>query len=291
MEKCIYYYALHSYQCGRPLRLLYEDCTIYKTQAYDLKQDTIASFIQVCLDIVRKSIGETADNMRSCLFGQTASSDLLTASIPFETDSPLEVMVHQALLIRVYVLFNELDEAVDLSLKQGESFLKAQPGIPITMLSTFYSAFALICKSALPSCRAAQRRKYSRLGKKKHRLIRKWVKAGNPNVIHFDALLNAETDAYNRKLESAERHYQKAVTVAARGGFVHDAGLASERYALFLRAQGDSRDIDDSPSSREKDALFHFDRAIDFYTSWESQKKVEQLQQMRRRKTNFCGTT
>ena len=246
-----------------------------------MKQDTIASFLQVCLDIVRKSTGETDDSMRNCLFEHAASSELSPASTTFETDSPLEAMVHQALLIRVHVLFNELDEAVDLTLKQGESFLKGQPGIPITMLSTFYSAFALICKTALPTCGAAEGRKYLRLGKKKHKLIKQWVKAGNPNVIHFDALLNAEIDAYKRKLESAERHYQKAVTVAARGGFIHDAGLASERYALFLRAQCDSGVSDDSFSSREKDALFHFDRAIDFYTSWESPKKIEKLQQMR----------
>lgn len=245
-----------------------------------MKQDTIAIFIQIYFDIILKSIGNAGESLTAFTFGQTnAISELSTSCTSFQTDSPLEAMVHQALDIRVHALFNDFDKAVELALKQGETLLKAQPGIPLIMMSTFYSSFSLIAKAALPSCAKAEKRKLLRLAKKKHRIIKKFVKANNPNVIHFDYCLDAELAAITGHLDHAERSYQKAVTIAARAGFIQEAGLASERYALLLRNHFDN-------SSREIDAIFHFNRAIEFYTSWGSPKKVEQLEKLKLRATS-----
>jgi hypothetical protein len=59
------------------------------------------------------------------------------------------------------------------------------------------------------------------------------------------------------------------VVMAARGGFVHDAALANERYGEFL--------LHDMSDKRE--ALFRFEEAIKFYSDWGASKKVELLRE------------
>ena len=85
--------------------------------------------------------------------------------------------------------------------------------------------------------------------------------------------LDAELAAHQGKVAQAEKDYRRAITLSARGGFLREAGLASERYARLLRYVH-------KPPQR-KDALFHLDRAIDFYSSWESPRKVSMLKQLR----------
>jgi hypothetical protein len=58
-----------------------------------------------------------------------------------------------------------------------------------------------------------------------------------------------------------------AVTLAARGGFLQDAGLANERYADFLL-----RDVPD-----EDEAAHRMEEAIRFYGNWGAARKVDRL--------------
>jgi hypothetical protein len=79
--------------------------------------------------------------------------------------------------------------------------------------------------------------------------------------------------ALKGKIQSAERLFQDAVISAARGGFVHDAALASERYGEFL--------LNDKPQPSELDkqeALYRFGEAIKYYSDWGAVSKVASLQ-------------
>lgn len=61
--------------------------------------------------------------------------------------------------------------------------------------------------------------------------------------------------------------YQKAVALAARGGFLQDAGLANERYADFLW-----RDVSD-----KDEAAHRIEEAIRFYGDWGAARQVDRL--------------
>jgi DNA uptake protein ComE-like DNA-binding protein len=83
--------------------------------------------------------------------------------------------------------------------------------------------------SSFEMARKTKKQKFKKDAKKLHSTIKSWVKKGNPNVIHCDRLLDAERATLGGKSNAALEHCQSAASLAARGGFVHDAALANER--------------------------------------------------------------
>merc|ERR1719379_786284 len=83
---------------------------------------------------------------------------------------------------------------------------------------------------------------YQRHANRANATIQKWVTAGNPNIVHFNALLNAEKTLISGRngYDKVEKYYLSSIIYAKRGGFIHDAALAAERLAdFFLNCIGD----------------------------------------------------
>jgi hypothetical protein len=168
------------------------------------------------------------------------------------------------------VIFGEHDKGTSLALGVTLDALVSKVSIahPLRMVDTFTRGVCLFAMA-----RKTKRRKATRRAKEIRSLIKSWVNQGNPNVQHYLALLDAEMAALNGKIQSAESHFQDAVISAARGGFVHDAALASERYGEFL--------LNDKPQPCELDkqeALYRFGEAIKYYSDWGAVSKVASLQ-------------
>ena len=94
------------------------------------------------------------------------------------------------------------------------------------------------------------------------------LKRGNLNVSHYVCLLNAEQAALDKKFDKAEDLYREAIRVAARGGYLHDAAIANERYADFLQ----------NVTSSTSEVKRWVEEAIRFYREWGATHKVELLQ-------------
>ena len=114
--------------------------------------------------------------------------------------------------------------------------------------------------------------KYRRLANQTRNDVKKLVKAGCVNLVHQLSLLDAEYHAMNGKLDLAKSSYDKAVIEAARGGFLQDAAVSSERYADFLLMNLRNRES-------EADGSYRLKESIKYYTEWGAKRKVEQLYQ------------
>ena len=90
---------------------------------------------------------------------------------------------------------------------------------------------------------------------------------GNPNVRHYDVLLDAEYAALKKDFQLAQRFYHSAMVTASLDGFVHDAALATERYGDFLL-----QDLGDT-----KRAATQFQEAARLYSDWGATGVAEQL--------------
>ena len=106
--------------------------------------------------------------------------------------------------------------------------------------------------------------------KRIHTELTNSLKNKNPNVLHCVSLLNAEKAALNQKKyqeDDVRKLYNDAITMSARGGYVHDAALAQERFAdYFLNIAGDLQE-----------ARYHIEGAIQRYTKWGAMGVVEHL--------------
>ena len=130
------------------------------------------------------------------------------------------------------------------------------------MLETFHSGVALYSMA-----RQTNKKKYKKHANRIRRTIDDWIQKGNPNVKHYQCLLNAEQAVLDEDYEEAEKLYRGAIALAARTGYLQDAGLANERYADFLF----------QVLSKEYEANYHIQEAIKFYKEWGAEAKAQFL--------------
>ena len=154
-------------------------------------------------------------------------------------------------------------KGADLALKRGNEFLRNFPATPICMWDHFHT-----CMCLLVAAKETGKRKYRRQERKFRKTIERWLKYGNSNVGHHTVLLEAEHLAAQKKHKAAGEAYVRAINAAARGGFVQDAALANERYAIFLLY-----DMADFSS-----ADFYLEEAIRLYREWGADAIADSLQ-------------
>jgi predicted ATPase len=99
-----------------------------------------------------------------------------------------------------------------------------------------------------------------------HRRLKKqillWSKKGNPNVVHLHLLLEVERLAYSltHKVDAQKIRtlYDEAILTAVRGGFMHDAALASNRAARYYLTFKEDRQAGNH----------YLSQALSFYSEW-----------------------
>ena len=73
----------------------------------------------------------------------------------------------------------------------------------------------------------------------------------------------------NHKSEIAKENFQRAVILATRGGILHEAALANERFGNFLIQHLQDRN----------EGSFRINAAIRLYTEWGAHEKVNLLRE------------
>ncbi|KAL3918101.1 MAG: hypothetical protein SGILL_004399, partial [Bacillariaceae sp.] len=151
-------------------------------------------------------------------------------------------------------------DGASLALEIGDLFTSTYPG--------FYFGFAPFPNGVCLYVAARQtgQKRYYRAAKKVRAMYQKWTKSGGSNLVHLLQILDAEDAAFHGKKQKAAEMFEKAILSAVRGGFVQNAGLANERYAVLLKEMG-----------REEDSKFYKDKAIGYFREWGAWRRVEQL--------------
>ena len=130
-------------------------------------------------------------------------------------------------------------------------------------METFPRAFCLYAAAG-----ETKERKYDKAASLERSTLQKWVKKGGVNFVHQLHILDGKDAALKGQETKAKQLYEKAIVTAARGGFLQDAGLANERYALFLLSR-----------NAVIDASHHMKEALRYYSECGASHKVEQLKE------------
>ena len=128
-------------------------------------------------------------------------------------------------------IFGEYERAAELMADdEDDLFHKTGPGLSPVMHDAFVRG---LCYFGL--ARKTGHAKYKRAGKKILATISNWVKKGNPNVLHYEKLFQAELAALNGRMSDADLYYHKAVGLATQSGFIQDAAIINERCGDFFQ--------------------------------------------------------
>jgi hypothetical protein len=253
--------ALHNLNCylqaamvaGRSLTVLEADCRMFVRQMREFKQDLLEKFSSCLWQMVLN------------LMGHSKNTTVLTGEA-MEEETEIETSLHQAMFqtykLQLYVWFGDHEQGAELAISKGDSFMKASPGSSLCYIDNFMRGISLFHMA-----RSTKKAKYKKHAKLVLAKVRKWVEKGNPNVVHHEALLEAEMAALRGKKYNARKQYEIATVLASRQGFIHDAAMANERYGEFL--------LNDMLDREE--AAYRLEEAVKLYKEWGAHAKADIL--------------
>lgn len=192
---CILVYIYWSFQSGQRLPLIQVDCVNYATQMKDLKQDFTHIFMiapyQAALNLI--GVSENMDRLEGDVLAD------LDKYLNGAKDLPMIVLCCNNFQIRLCTIFKNHEEGAKLYMSHGYDWPKVLPGHHMFTEVIFCGDI-----SAFEMARMKKKGNYKKYALKARSTIQSQRKKGNPNVGHYEALLNAEHDALYGKHKSAE---------------------------------------------------------------------------------------
>ena len=244
---------------GRSLKPIEADYRVYTKQMKEFKQ---LKALRLSLCFWQSVLNLLGVSERTCeLTGEAMDQDKLLKEAEETADTHLSGQIQR---IRIFLasFFGEYSLGATLALKFGEQNATENPGSPSVIQARFRCA---VC--CLAMARATNQRKYLKYGKYLTRVIKGWVEKGNPNVTHYESLLDAQLALVAKRYHVAKKHYETAALLAARNGYNHDQALINELYAEFLYTQMGDR----------SEAEYRMSEAVKLYDEWGAAAKVKQL--------------
>ena len=256
----IYHWATFRYMSGSPLETLDADILTYTKQMKDLKREQ--TFVQ------SRSLRQAVLNLRGKDNREDPTSFVGEAwnvkELEVAKKDPFFLAGIVTFQTTLLTYFGEHKRLADWTIELGPDFLaKVHVSSCHVTMNTFVKGV-----SCFAVARQTRKKKYAKLGQYFLSKIKKWLDMGNPNVKHYESLLEAELLAYKGKTFAAVKQYEVAVLLAARAGYQQDAGLASERLAEYHLTVMDD----------QEEATYRLRESIKYWRGWGAIAKVEALE-------------
>ncbi|CAB9512812.1 Transcriptional regulator [Seminavis robusta] len=249
----IFAYLGTALQTGRPLESLEADCRTYCSQMRQYKRMFTLGNCGVVWQVALNLMGRSADP--GILTGEAMDEENFRSSAV-----PFQLALLRGYAAQLYAMFGLHEKGASMSFDGGPQISNAYPGSILVPMDTYYRGLSLFVMA-----RRTKKRRYLKHAKKSLALIKKWVRKGNPNLRHYEALLEAELAACQGKSHMACAHYKIAISLSR--GYIQDTALAHERYGEYM------------VNSDTQEAEFRIGEAIRCYREWGAHGKVIQLRE------------
>lgn len=260
----IHLYVLCRFLAGTNLELMANDARIYRAQIDELDHTFIGWQTAMHHQVFLNLRGQTEDVL--ALHGEAFTDAEATAFRKVDKVFHATFNTWQGY---VWCLYGEFEKCVQLALEYGVDAIAKRLPASVTVYPEAFS-MGISCFAVARQCRrGGRRRRLRKLADQVHKTVKKWIEQGCPNVSHLDALLDAESAAFQGKKFVAKQKYEGAVAIAARSGVLLYAGFAAERFGEYLLEMEYPKD----------DVMFHLDRAVQYYREAGAHGKANRLEQ------------
>lgn len=270
-------YMCISFQSGRPLATIAEDCRVYRRQMHDLKREKARkqtkTIFQTVLNLIGQNHGSDSgegdgtDDDPCLLTGESMDEDVTIQTALAEHDVAVLSMI-QAFRAQLYALFGQYERGAAYAIAVGSSLANQIPCSTLVMTDPFFrslSLYGMARRYNHGGAATGRRMYYLHHANQARKVIKNYVRKGNPNSRHLESFLNAEHASLDKRTHQvAMKHYEVATVMASRSGFIQDAALANEHFGKFLL-----NDIGD-----EEMGAFRIHQSIRLYNEWGSRRKA-----------------
>lgn len=248
---------------GYDIAKLLEDCETFSRRTATYKQEMIGWSVQPVWQIASNLAGK--DSNRHVLTGSVMDEDEFK-----KRTEPYAHYGQQLNRLKTTAAFWFDEHELVVKLMEANSYdkfsiEKATPGT--NGIGTLYFHCAMSCLSLVHQDKPKHRRQLQQ-AKTFLKKLKDWANKGNPNVQHYESLLEAElaSSSNGKPFVVAAKHYDCAIMLAGRLGLANDCGLAQERFGDHFLRHGDP-----------EGARFQYRAAMESYEKWGAQTKVEFL--------------
>lgn len=262
------FYLEARFLSGKSLALMAKDCRTFIPQMHELKKEEAAECVKGLLKLIQDLVD--ADGMKDESNTSITNISSGVASMLSESldDGWSPYTRHASAVHRLLacLYLGEYELGAKMAIDKGDSFLKEMPGNFLGMVDAFARG---ICMSAAVRSypKSRHNKKYKASVKALAAKMKTWVQEGAINGQHQAMLLQAEEAAMLGKNDQASKYYRNSIVLASRGGLIHDAGLAHERFGNFLlNVLGD-----------KEGATFELNEAIQCFLEWGATRTVERI--------------
>lgn len=257
---CFFFAQETKVHCGVSLNSIADELSVAIKQMQDLKQLKQEELCYILERVVLDMTGNARD--AHLLSAKYLAQDELFARLRQTEDTTMK-MYFLRNRMAVAFLFERYDLLMELLEDTGyQKFIeKAQPGVFAVQSMTFRNALA--CVSVF---HRTGDRHYLRLANRLAWKVKKAAKQNNPNLFHYDALLDAEFAATNGKHAAALKHFGAAILLAGSRRFQNDQALIYERFGEYNDREG-----------QKDDARYSLRLAIESYQVWGARGKANQI--------------
>ncbi|CAB9523549.1 Transcriptional regulator [Seminavis robusta] len=255
----VFFHLEFAFYAGRPLQSIEADFRFFTKRMKHQKLLVYHSQISsLAWEGILHLLGRSDDPTELC--GEVVTPQFICDAEGRQHAGEL-AMIHRMQIYLAY-WFCDDERGAELALRYGEEHPTGSPGNVGVVHVRVHTA--VLCLSA---GRKTGNKKYIKYGRKVARIVKSWVEKGCPNVVHFDALLDAERCALSRKNHLAVKHFECAALLAARRGFIQDQAMINERFADFaLHVMNDEHEAEYRAKESEK-----------LYNEWGALGKVKQV--------------
>lgn len=258
---CIYGFLSFSIFSGKNLMNIASECHHYARQMQIYSQLKLYKLTLIAWQTALNLTGRSRNTLN--LVGDAMDENIYLKTAKEIGDANF-VAKHRMMQIFLSSIFGEYEEGVKLADKFIAGSHNGSRGS-----SGLYIAYFHIGLSYFAMAKAKKKRVYKKRGIQCLSKMKRWAKLGNPNVIHYKHLLQAELSALNGKHAVACKEFETGIKRAARLGFVNDQALANEHYGEFLLGS----------TGDHNEAAYRLSLAIELYREWGALRKVELLVQ------------
>mmetsp|Transcript_24971 Transcript_24971/g.61466 ORF Transcript_24971/g.61466 Transcript_24971/m.61466 type:complete len:1179 (+) Transcript_24971:105-3641(+) len=246
------------YALGNPIGTILAECARVLAQSEEAKQMlqvlTVKVFWQMMLNL-NLSAKDDGTKLEGKMYSK-ANDD---------NDSTIHLSVVHLCEGELLLFQGDYEAAAERAISKGNLFEKYSPGMFLNMIEAFNRGVALYVMA-----RKTKKRVYKKEANSIRKQVAKWAKSGNPNVVHFNHLLQAEQEALEKKLDAADESYRKAISVAkTKGSYLQHIALFHERYADFL--------LNVRSPCKEEESEHHLNEAARYFEEWGASARAQSL--------------
>ena len=252
--------STNAFVLGQDLSSLEKSLAFYNHKASEYNQTPMLSLGSIYEQAARNLIEH--NNTPWLLEGDIYSESSL---LEFHTESRDQSSIANLYIVKQFLayLFDKPEQALQFG-EHVRSRLRSVASSPAVAFFVLYESLAIL--RVAPTRSLVERTRLMARVRANQRLFRKWSHHAPMNITHAYHLVEAERARHSGKTNDALEHYEQAIELASRNGYLKDQGVANETAGRF-HLQHNKRGL----------ALFYLARARSCYVRWGAMNKVRAL--------------